>query len=233
MNNNQKVALLVALLIACVGVVFFGARSNSTSPANNLKNNVEEIAAENPLRLDLASLSGPYKVTLETTGDQGGDITASADVDARGNIRTTIKEQNVDNVFVYVDGVTYVYVSADDSWIKFGGGADARSPFSADDISVGYSKEDIENLTKISQGSDASCNLGTCRIYTAKNPDTDEDVIIKVENSTDRLSDLELANTSGKKTVIAYRYNEAVSSVEPPEQYKEFYTSGTEGVSPQ
>ena len=211
------------------GALFVRDSINSPKQTNELLENIQEAASANPLDLELASLAGPYSIQLSTNGDPTGDITAHADVDARGNIQTIINEQGTENVFIHVEGNTYIKLPGDEAWLKFSSGS-GDSTFSADDIDIGYNKADIEALGDVNQTGKDTCTLGRCRIYTAKNPVTNEDMTIKVEDSLNRLSDISLMAINGKKTTLIYSYDNAIATISPPTQFKEFYSSGT-GVS--
>ncbi len=226
MHKHLFIALgLVAILIGSSSLLL--GRNDKEAHDNrseSLLDNIRVQSESNPFEVDQASFQGPYEVTLLTRNDPNGDIRAIANVDARGNVRTTIQEASVENMFLYIDDQTYIRMPQDQSWLKVGG---ADNGLGADDIFIGYTDTDLRDLTNVTEVGEDNCTLGRCRTYTSVNTITNEQVELQVELASKRVSDIHLTAPNGKRTEITYDYSAAFDTITPPQNFKEFYTSGT------
>jgi len=221
MKNNIKF-LLVALLIAAAGggaYLLTKDDSNTESSQNETSQqtanvNQNNLANENLLGLDIASLDQPYRLTVKTT--EGTDETAAImEYDGKGNTAMTITAPEGTTRIVNVDGASYMQNPGDGSWIKFPSGDPSVDTSQYD---AGLSAQDIEEINSdasIVDKGKGSCSAGECRIYESTDNTTQDRVVIKVHDKTNRISDMEITSTDGNITLITYDYTTPVNIVAP------------------
>lgn len=224
MNKNTKIGLIaVVIALAVVGFVSIGSDDETNTNVNSTDTNQstasEQGSTDNPLGLDISSLAGAYSATFTTKEADGETSTGTITSDGKGNSQITTTDGGQSVGIIFVNGETYSQNPEDNSWIKF----PASTADVPDTDSFGLSDADVDELNN-NQNFESlgtqSCLSGTCRVY--RDPVTDGDVtVIKVDASTNRLSEVEISSADGSTTTIVYSYDGNISIVAPA-NYTEF-----------
>jgi len=230
MNKNAIIALAIGVLVVAGGVfAFISSNSDDSNSTNSSETNPSSDSASNPLGLDLASIDGSYRVTITNTAN-GSTNNVVTEIDTNGNTKSTITSNGANSSFIFVNNETYVENPSDGTWLKFPAN-DSATPVSANDLNVGYTKSDIDDLAGLNivdQGT-GPCSAGTCRVYS-KTDEGGDSGTIKVDTKTNRLSDVELNSTDGGSIQMVYDYAADIN-ITAPENYTEYKIPDVENLN--
>lgn len=225
MNKNIIIAAVIGVLVLGGGTFVLLSNSDSNDNSNASQQNTGDASivstTDNPLGLDVSAVSGPYRINIMTSEVNGRATDAVADVDADGNISTTITDNGQVSTFILINGETYVKAPDQDTFTKFP--ASDSSPIDTSDINVGFTQEDVDeinNLNIIDKGT-GTCTNGSCRIYEYTDPETSDTGTVKVTTDTNRLSDIEITSADGGEVQMSYDYSAAIN-ITAPENFVEF-----------
>ena len=193
--------------------------NNSSTPVTN---------TGSPIDLDISPLVGPYRITVSTVDADGRTTDATSDIDANGNIETTITDDEQVSSLIYHNGDAYVKAPTEAAYTRFP--SNGSTP-AVGELDVGFSQEDIDELSTfniIDKGTD-SCTNGTCQVYEYTDPDTGDTGTVKITTDSKRLSDIEVTSADGEESTIAYDYNVSFT-VTPPDNFVELEFPSVEGA---
>lgn len=235
--NKNLIALVVLAIVTISGLLIVTnsddtKKDKNTNTASSEQANVSSdnlVSADNPLGLDASEIVGPYRVNIETTDADGTSSSGYIEFDADGNTKTSITTDGQENTIIVYEGTTYAKNPETDSWIQYPQSNNESND--SDELNVGLSQEDVDaiNDTDIVDKGTGSCSAGTCRIYESTDPENGDTSVIKVDQATNRLSDVEVTSTDGEISKISYDYNADVN-LSAPEDAIEFSVPGLEDI---
>lgn len=207
MKKNVIIGAVVSLLI--IGGLGFYFLSNDTNSdgSDSINTTGEIINSSSELGIDISTLDEPYRVTISTSGGED-NFTGAVEYDGKGNMRTTYTEDGDSMSVMVIEGVTYSKSADDDNWIKFPSNSDS------DDLAIssnGLSREDISaynNNDSVVYIGKESCHSGSCRVYEIK--DDDSKVVLRIDDNTNRISEVEDINSDGETSKITYEYDSSI-----------------------
>jgi hypothetical protein len=224
MSNKMKMALVLILILLVGGYFVVSGDDEMATPTENNESSVmndENSNTDNPLGINIASLTGAYKVTVVTKDADGKTTTAEVLADGSGNTQINTMSGEMSYSIISIDGDTYSQDPSSGLWLKFPSSTNMGDSPSAE--SYGFSDKDIEDLrndTSLESLGKQSCSSGTCRVY--KNTGTNGDVtLVKVDDKTNRITEVMSTSADGSTTAITYQYDSNIK-ITAPEKFSEF-----------
>ncbi len=218
----KKILIIAGVVLFLVaGNAIYALLNNRTSEETNNQASSENNSS-NPLGVSTAAIGGDYQVTIGTTSS-GGTISESvAKIDSNGNLAMTVQGDDGQTELRYIGDKMYSK-DASGTWVRVSIQAAGTTPEDviARDINLGFGADELASLnsSQISDKGKASCRSGMCRVYEFTNQKK-EKAIIKVDDLTNRVSEIEITSTDGEVSTLAYDYDQSFD-VTAPDDYTE------------
>lgn len=119
---------------------------------------------------------GSYKATLTTSGPDGNSV-LEMEVDASGNSSIVTKEGGKEtSAMIYLDKVSYLKNSTDNSWIKYdtGSATDQAPTDLSNDVNIDFDQSDIPEADQVKYNKigEEDCGGSKCLKYEIVDPAT-------------------------------------------------------------
>lgn len=209
------VAVFVLLVVGLAGFIVINDKKVDVAPST-----VEQLesgdfkalsgdgseSTSNPLGLDTSTPDSSYRVTV-LAKESENETVGVVEVDSLGNTKTTITENGKTRTVILFDGTTYSQSADSDRWVLL---PNTDRPLVQQAIDIGFSDKDIQELNNndsIKYARRENCAPGICRVYTSTEIKTGEKATIKIDDATNKLSEILLSSATGGTTLISYEYD--------------------------
>lgn len=202
-RNRIIAAAAIAVLLVGGGILVFGGNNKDKNSENNNQSSKQNS--------QFTPFAGSYSATI--TSSVAGKLTSTSTIAVKDTDTFSITSTgDSGNSKFIVDGKDLYLQSNDEQWIKYPSsqGATAAPSLAA---FTGYlqSADAFARYSGASDKGNASCSIGSCKLYEYNDPNSKDKVSIYVDTShNNRIVEIVTKLTNSDENKVTYNYSTSV-----------------------